>query len=73
MGPNGAGKAHLLLSLLETSEVTDGEISLEGRRSSRISQKKERIKVFSFVSISVEIDSGVSVTNFIRTAINRNA
>jgi Fe-S cluster assembly ATP-binding protein len=40
MGPNGAGKVHLLRSLQETSEVTDGEISLEGRRSSRISQKK---------------------------------
>jgi Fe-S cluster assembly ATP-binding protein len=51
----------------ENYEVTEGEIILEGEDLRELALKKER--EYSFVSLSGR-NPGVSVTNFIRSAIN---
>jgi Fe-S cluster assembly ATP-binding protein len=72
MGPNGAGKSTLasIIAGNETYEVTDGEISLEGEDLRDLAPEERAHKgVFLSFQYPVEIP-GVSVTNFIRTAIN---
>ncbi len=77
MGPNGAGKSTLasIIAGNENYEVTEGEISLDGEDLSELAPEERAHKgVFLSFQYPVEIP-GVSVTNFMRTAINetRNA
>ncbi|SDW15938.1 Fe-S cluster assembly ATPase SufC [Flavobacterium degerlachei] len=72
MGPNGAGKSTLasIIAGNETYEVTEGEIELDGEDLSDLAPEERAHKgVFLSFQYPVEIP-GVSVTNFIRTAIN---
>ena len=72
MGPNGAGKSTLasIIAGNENYEVTEGEISLDGEDLSELVPEERAHKgVFLSFQYPVEIP-GVSVTNFIRTAIN---
>ncbi len=72
MGPNGAGKSTLasIIAGNENYEVTKGEISLDGEDLSELAPEERAHKgVFLSFQYPVEIP-GVSVTNFMRTAIN---
>ncbi|WP_310558469.1 Fe-S cluster assembly ATPase SufC [Flavobacterium sp.] len=72
MGPNGAGKSTLasIIAGNENYEVTEGEISLDGENLSELAPEERAHKgVFLSFQYPVEIP-GVSVTNFMRTAIN---
>ncbi len=72
MGPNGAGKSTLssVIAGKEDYEVTDGDISLNGEDISELDPTERAHKgVFLSFQYPVEIP-GVSVTNFIKTAIN---
>ena len=72
MGPNGAGKSTLasIIAGNENYEVTEGEILLDGEDLSELAPEERAHKgVFLSFQYPVEIP-GVSVTNFIRTAIN---
>ncbi|AOW08657.1 Fe-S cluster assembly ATPase SufC [Flavobacterium gilvum] len=72
MGPNGAGKSTLsaVIAGNENYEVTDGEIFLDGEDLSDLAPEERAHKgVFLSFQYPVEIP-GVSVTNFMRTAIN---
>ncbi|OYU79834.1 MAG: Fe-S cluster assembly ATPase SufC [Flavobacterium sp. BFFFF1] len=69
MGPNGAGKSTLasIIAGKEDYEVTDGQILLDGEDISELAPEARAHKgVFQY---PVEIP-GVSVTNFMKTAIN---
>ena len=72
MGPNGAGKSTLasVISGKEDFEMTDGEILLENEDITELDPEERAHKgVFMSFQYPVEIP-GVSVTNFIKTAIN---
>jgi Fe-S cluster assembly ATP-binding protein len=72
MGPNGAGKSTLasIIAGNENYEVTEGKISLDGEDLSDLAPEERAHKgVFLSFQYPVEIP-GVSVTNFMRTAIN---
>jgi len=72
MGPNGAGKSTLasIIAGNDNYELTEGEISLDGEDLSELAPEERAHKgVFLSFQYPVEIP-GVSVTNFIRTAIN---
>jgi Fe-S cluster assembly ATP-binding protein len=72
MGPNGAGKSTLasIIAGNENYEVTTGEISLDGEDLRELAPEERAHKgVFLSFQYPVEIP-GVSVTNFIRSAIN---
>lgn len=72
MGPNGAGKSTLssVIAGKEEYEVTEGDISLDGEDLSELDPTERAHKgVFLSFQYPVEIP-GVSVTNFIKTAIN---
>ncbi|MGO4817048.1 Fe-S cluster assembly ATPase SufC [Flavobacterium sp. W22_SRS_FP1] len=72
MGPNGAGKSTLasIIAGNENYEVTEGEISLEGEDLRELAPEERAHKgVFLSFQYPVEIP-GVSVTNFVKTAIN---
>jgi Fe-S cluster assembly ATP-binding protein len=72
MGPNGAGKSTLsaVIAGNENYEVTDGEVLLDGEDLSDLAPEERAHKgVFLSFQYPVEIP-GVSVTNFMRTAIN---
>ncbi len=72
MGPNGAGKSTLssIIAGNETYEVTAGEILLENEDISELAPEERAHKgVFLSFQYPVEIP-GVSVTNFMKTAIN---
>ena len=72
MGPNGAGKSTLssIIAGNENYEVTDGEIFLDGEDLADLAPEERAHKgVFLSFQYPVEIP-GVSVTNFIKTAIN---
>ena len=72
MGPNGAGKSTLasMIAGNENYELTDGAISLDGEDLSELAPEERAHKgVFLSFQYPVEIP-GVSVTNFMRTAIN---
>ena len=72
MGPNGSGKSTLasVISGREDYEVTKGEIIFEGEDIGELAPDERAHKgVFLSFQYPVEIP-GVSVTNFIKTAIN---
>lgn len=72
MGPNGSGKSTLsaVIAGKEEYEVTDGEIFLNGINIEELGpEERAHEGVFLSFQYPVEIP-GVSVTNFIKTAIN---
>ena len=72
MGPNGSGKSTLasVIAGKEDYDMTQGEILFENQDISELSPEERAHKgVFLSFQYPVEIP-GVSVTNFIRTAIN---
>ncbi|WP_010177888.1 Fe-S cluster assembly ATPase SufC [Aquimarina agarilytica] len=72
MGPNGAGKSTLasVVSGKEEYEVTSGNILLEGEDIEELGAEERAHKgIFLSFQYPVEIP-GVSVTNFMKTAIN---
>lgn len=72
MGPNGSGKSTLasVIAGKEEFEVTKGSVTLEGEDLEDISPEERAHKgVFLSFQYPVEIP-GVSVTNFMKTAIN---
>lgn len=74
MGPNGAGKSTLssIIAGKEEYEVTKGDILLNGEDISELEADERAHKgVFLSFQYPVEIP-GVSVTNFIKTAINES-
>ena len=74
MGPNGSGKSTLasVISGKEEFELTQGELNFEGEDISEMDPEERAHKgVFLSFQYPVEIP-GVSVTNFIKTAINEN-
>jgi Fe-S cluster assembly ATP-binding protein len=74
MGPNGSGKSTLasVISGKDEYEVSKGEILFEGNDISELAPEERAHKgVFMSFQYPVEIP-GVSVTNFIKTAINEN-
>jgi len=74
MGPNGSGKSTLssVIAGNENYEVTDGAIFLEGEDIGELSPEERAHKgVFLSFQYPVEIP-GVSVTNFMKTAINES-
>src|SRR6056300_857282 len=74
MGPNGSGKSTLsaVIAGKEEYEVTDGEIFLNGENIEELSaEERAHEGVFLSFQYPVEIP-GVSVTNFVKTAINAN-
>lgn len=74
MGPNGAGKSTLasIVAGNENYEVSEGEILLDGEEMSELGADERAHKgVFLSFQYPVEIP-GVSVTNFIKTAINES-
>lgn len=74
MGPNGSGKSTLanVIAGKEEYEVEKGQILLEGEDIDEMSADERAHKgVFLSFQYPIEIP-GVSVTNFIKTAINAN-
>ena len=72
MGPNGSGKSTLasVIAGKDEFEVTKGGIELEGEDIKELDPEERAHKgVFLSFQYPVEIP-GVSVTNFIKTAIN---
>ena len=72
MGPNGSGKSTLasIIAGKEEYEITDGDIDLNGESIEDLSAEERAHKgIFLSFQYPVEIP-GVSVTNFIKTAIN---
>ena len=72
MGPNGAGKSTLanIIAGKEEYEVTAGNIELDGEDIGELApEERAHNGVFLSFQYPVEIP-GVSVTNFIKTAIN---
>ena len=74
MGPNGAGKSTLasVVAGKEDYEVTQGTIELNGEDISELApEERAHAGVFLSFQYPVEIP-GVTVTNFIKTAINES-
>ena len=74
MGPNGSGKSTLsaVIAGHQAYEVTEGAMILEGESLSELDAEERAHKgIFLSFQYPVEIP-GVSVTNFIKTAINAN-
>lgn len=74
MGPNGSGKSTLasVIAGKEEYEVTDGNIIFEGEDIEELAAEERAHKgVFLSFQYPIEIP-GVSVTNFIKTAINES-
>jgi len=74
MGPNGAGKSTMasVIAGKEDYEVTEGTIELEGEDISELApEERAHAGVFLSFQYPVEIP-GVTVTNFIKTAINES-
>lgn len=72
MGPNGSGKSTLssVIAGKEDYEVTDGEIVFEGEDIRELAAEERAHKgIFLSFQYPVEIP-GVTVTNFMKTAIN---
>lgn len=72
MGPNGSGKSTLasVIAGKEDYEVTEGEILLNGQNIDELAAEERAHKgIFLSFQYPVEIP-GVSVTNFMKTAIN---
>ena len=74
MGPNGSGKSTLssLIAGNEEYEMTKGKMLLRGKDLSEM-DAEERAHEGIFLSFQYPVEiPGVSVTNFIKTAINAN-
>lgn len=74
MGPNGAGKSTManIIAGKEDYEVTAGSIELDGEDISELApEERAHNGVFLSFQYPVEIP-GVTVTNFIKTAINES-
>lgn len=74
MGPNGSGKSTLasVIAGKEDYEVTEGEILFKDENISELDPEERAHKgIFLSFQYPVEIP-GVSVTNFIKTAINES-
>ena len=74
MGPNGSGKSTLssLIAGNEEYELTKGKMLLRGKDLSEM-DPEERAHEGIFLSFQYPVEiPGVSVTNFIKTAINAN-
>ena len=74
MGPNGAGKSTLssVIAGKEDYEITEGEILFEGDNINELAPEERAHKgIFLSFQYPVEIP-GVSVTNFIKAAVNEN-
>lgn len=74
MGPNGSGKSTLssVVAGKEEYEMTRGEIKFEGEDITELDPEERAHKgIFLSFQYPVEIP-GVSVTNFMRTAVNAN-
>ena len=74
MGPNGSGKSTLasVIAGKDTFEVSKGELTLNNEDISELDPEERAHKgVFMSFQYPVEIP-GVSVTNFIKTAINES-
>ncbi|NMH28453.1 Fe-S cluster assembly ATPase SufC [Flavobacterium silvaticum] len=74
MGPNGSGKSTLsaVIAGNEHYEMTEGEIELDGEDITELAPEERAHKgVFLSFQYPVEIP-GVSVTNFMKTAINES-
>ncbi len=74
MGPNGSGKSTLasVVAGREDYEVTEGNIEFEGEDIEELAAEERAHKgVFLSFQYPVEIP-GVSVTNFMKTAINES-
>ena len=74
MGPNGSGKSTLsaVIAGNENYQVTEGEVILDGEDLSELAPEERAHKgVFLSFQYPVEIP-GVSVTNFMKTAINES-
>ena len=74
MGPNGSGKSTLasVIAGKEEFEISKGELTLYGQDITELNPEERAHKgVFLSFQYPVEIP-GVSVTNFIKTAINEN-
>ena len=74
MGPNGAGKSTLasIIAGKEEFELTKGHITIDGEDITELDAEERAHKgVFLSFQYPIEIP-GVSVTNFIKTAINEN-
>lgn len=74
MGPNGAGKSTLsaVIAGNENYEVTEGSIELDNEDISELApEERAHAGVFMSFQYPVEIP-GVTVTNFIKTAINES-
>ncbi|MDB2350471.1 Fe-S cluster assembly ATPase SufC [Flavobacteriaceae bacterium] len=72
MGPNGSGKSTLasIIAGKEEYEITNGDIDLNGESIEDLSAEERAHKgIFLSFQYPIEIP-GVSVTNFIKTAIN---
>ena len=74
MGPNGSGKSTLssLIAGNEDYEITKGKMLLKGKDLAEL-DAEERAHEGIFLSFQYPVEiPGVSVTNFIKTAINAN-
>ena len=74
MGPNGSGKSTLASTLAgnESYEITSGEVEYMGKDLLELSvEDRAREGIFLGFQYPVEIP-GVSMVNFLRTAINEN-
>ena len=74
MGPNGSGKSTLssVIAGNEDYDVTQGKILLKGEDLSGLDpEERAHLGIFLSFQYPVEIP-GVTVTNFIKTAINAN-
>jgi len=74
MGPNGSGKSTLssVVAGNEDYEITEGKMLLKGQDLAELSAE-ERAHAGIFLSFQYPVEiPGVSVTNFIKTAINDN-
>jgi Fe-S cluster assembly ATP-binding protein len=72
MGPNGSGKSTLAYAIAghPAYEVTGGSITWQGTDLSELTpDERARLGVFLAMQYPVEVP-GVSVTNFLRTALN---
>lgn len=74
MGPNGSGKSTLssLIAGNEDYQITKGKMLLKGKDLAEL-EAEERAHEGIFLSFQYPVEiPGVSVTNFIKTAINAN-
>ena len=74
MGPNGSGKSTLssVIAGNEDYEVTQGKLLLKGNDLAELdAEERAQLGIFLSFQYPVEIP-GVTVTNFIKTAINAN-